>query len=420
VTSAAAKLGASPLIAIRGLTKLYPMGDTVVRALDGVDLAIRQGEFIAITGASGSGKSTMMHLLGCLDRPTAGRYVLDGADVGRMSDRELAAVRNRKIGFVFQTFNLIQRTSAAENVAVPLFYARETRLRDRAINALERVGLGARYSHQPNELSGGERQRVAIARAIVNNPVLLMADEPTGNLDTRTGEQIMEIFHDLNSQGVTIVMVTHEHEVAMQAQRIVHMRDGKIISDRLTADIRAEMGISPSHADAPQPATAPAQVAPFDYAAPEPAATADPDTAGLDLPPQMAPGVNAGFWCSFVGLLLLLTTVGIQIGLQIAYAEKLAEIQAAAQAGQQVMPPVTVIALGLATVALTLASVVLSVIGIVICTGARKRARAKVGNWIGLRKARVGQVIGWISVGVPLAGIAYSLIQLVIKVNSQV
>ena len=226
-----------PLIEIRDLAKTYQMGSVTVRALNGVDLDIDQGEFIAITGASGSGKSTMMHLLGCLDRPSRGRYLLDGQDVSRMNDGELALIRNKRIGFVFQTFNLIQRTSAVENVAVPLFYARRTNTRAMARRALERVGLDHRATHNPNELSGGERQRVAIARAIVNDPLLLLADEPTGNLDSRTGEQIMGIFHDLNAQGVTIILVTHEPDVAMQARRVVQMRDGKILRDAPTGEV---------------------------------------------------------------------------------------------------------------------------------------------------------------------------------------
>jgi putative ABC transport system ATP-binding protein len=228
------------LIRTVGLTKTYPMGTTLVRALNGVDLEIAGGEFVAITGASGSGKSTMMHLLGCLDRPTSGKFFLQDRDVSRLSDRALAEVRNQQIGFVFQTFNLINRTSAIENVAIPLFYARQASTRDRAIRALERVGLGPRAFHKPNELSGGERQRVAIARAIVNDPLILLADEPTGNLDTRTGEQIMGIFRDLNAQGVTVILVTHEQEIAVQARRIVQMRDGQIMRDVPTAELLAE------------------------------------------------------------------------------------------------------------------------------------------------------------------------------------
>ena len=226
------------LIEVRDLKKLYPMGGTLVRALDGVDLDIEQGEFIAITGASGSGKSTIMHLLGCLDRPTSGQYRFNGRDVSGLSDRQLADTRNRQIGFIFQTFNLINRISALDNVAVPLFYARKTNTRAQALKALERVGLAQRATHKSNELSGGERQRVAIARSIVNDPPLLLADEPTGNLDSRTGQQIIEVFRALNEQGVTIVLVTHEYDVAIHARRIVQMRDGKIVSDMLTKDLQ--------------------------------------------------------------------------------------------------------------------------------------------------------------------------------------
>jgi len=231
------------LIEVKGLTKLYRMGDSVVRALDGVDLTIERGEFVAITGASGSGKSTIMHLIGGLDRPTSGRFLFDGRDFSDLSDRQLANMRNRQIGFVFQTFNLINRITALDNVAVPLFYARRANTHGPALRALERVGLAHRAHHHSNELSGGERQRVAIARAIVNDPPLLLADEPTGNLDSRTGQQIMEIFRELNRQGVTIVLVTHEHEVAVQARRIVQMRDGKIVADRLTSEMQSQAGL---------------------------------------------------------------------------------------------------------------------------------------------------------------------------------
>ncbi len=231
-----------PLIQIRALAKHYEMGTTVVRALDGVDLDVYSGEMISITGASGSGKSTLMHLLGCLDRPSAGEYWLDGDLVSHMTDRQLAIVRNSKIGFVFQTFNLIQRTSAVDNVAVPLFYARRTRTREPSLKALERVGLAGRAHHTPAELSGGERQRVAIARAIVNEPKILLADEPTGNLDSRTGRQIMDIFHELNRSGVTIILVTHEMSVAVQAQRVVRMKDGKKVEDReVDSTFRSEL-----------------------------------------------------------------------------------------------------------------------------------------------------------------------------------
>ncbi len=221
------------MIELRQLRKLYKMGDSIVHALDGADLDIGAGEFVSLTGASGSGKSTMMHLIGCLDRPTSGTYKLDGLAVNRMSDRQLAMVRNHHIGFVFQTFNLINRTSAVDNVAVPLIYSRKTSTRAAAMAALDKVGLTPRASHKPSELSGGERQRVAIARAIVNEPKLILADEPTGNLDTRTGEQIMAIFHQLHAAGTTIILVTHEMDVAAQAKRIIRMRDGKIVADEM-------------------------------------------------------------------------------------------------------------------------------------------------------------------------------------------
>lgn len=222
----------SDIIRIVELTKHYQMGESIVHALDGVDLAVSAGDFVSITGASGSGKSTMMHLIGCLDRPTSGRYELAGQRVDKLRDSRLAQIRNKHIGFVFQTFNLINRTSALDNVSVPLIYARASGARTKAMKALERVGLAHRASHKPSELSGGERQRVAIARALVNEPPLLLADEPTGNLDSRTGEQIMELFHDLHAAGVTIVLVTHEMAVAAQANRVVQMRDGKVLHDR--------------------------------------------------------------------------------------------------------------------------------------------------------------------------------------------
>ncbi len=219
------------MIKLQDVTKIYPMGKSEVRALDGVSIQIERGEFVSIVGPSGSGKSTMMHVVGCLDRPTSGAYQFDGALVSGMNDRQLARIRNRSIGFVFQTFNLIGRATAADNVAMPLLYARKTRTRRQAMKALEKVGLAERAKHAPGELSGGERQRVAVARAIVNSPSLLLADEPTGNLDSRTGAQIMELFHELHAGGATVVLVTHEQTIAEQAQRIVRLLDGKIIED---------------------------------------------------------------------------------------------------------------------------------------------------------------------------------------------
>ncbi len=225
------------LIEIRGLKRYYTMGSEVVRALDGVDLDVEEGEYLAIMGPSGSGKSTLMNLIGCLDTPTAGRYLLAGREVSGMDDAELARVRNREIGFVFQTFNLLPRTSALANVELPLVYARVPRAerRRRAREALERVGLGDRLHHQPNELSGGQRQRVAIARALVNRPSILLADEPTGNLDSHTSAEIMELFAELNRAGHTIVLVTHEPDIAAHARRVVRLLDGRVVEDRRVA-----------------------------------------------------------------------------------------------------------------------------------------------------------------------------------------
>ncbi len=202
-----------------------------MHALRGVSLSVSQGEFVSITGASGSGKSTMMGILGCLDKPTSGQYYFDGQPVSEFSERQLAHIRNQSLGFVFQMFNLLPRSSAIENVSVPLFYARKTKYYDASLKALEMVGLANRATHKPAELSGGERQRIAIARAIVNNPKVLLADEPTGNLDSHIGAQIMMIFHELNKRGVTIILVTHEPDIAVQAERIIKMRDGKILDD---------------------------------------------------------------------------------------------------------------------------------------------------------------------------------------------
>lgn len=223
----------SNVIDIKGLTKTYVMGQTKVRALQGIDLEIETNEYVALMGPSGSGKSTLMNLLGCLDTPTDGRYLLDGKDVSRMDDTELANIRNEKIGFVFQTFNLLPRQTTLENVALPLVYAGISRKQrqDRAAEVLESVGLGDRLDHRPNELSGGQRQRVAIARALVNSPSIILADEPTGNLDTRTSIEIMGIFEEIQGRGNTVILVTHEPDIAEHAHRIVRLRDGEVESD---------------------------------------------------------------------------------------------------------------------------------------------------------------------------------------------
>jgi putative ABC transport system ATP-binding protein len=216
------------------MTKTFQMGDVAVHALRGIDLEVKEGEFVAIMGASGSGKSTLMNLIGCLDMPTSGEYYLDGKSVSRMSRNEYADIRNQKIGFVFQGFNLLPRTSALENVELPLFYDRIRRIKNpgrAAMEALQRVGLGDRMDHEPNQMSGGEQQRVAIARALVNQPAILLADEPTGNLDTKTSIDIISVFQELNDQGITIILVTHERDISQYAKRIVEMRDGHIRRD---------------------------------------------------------------------------------------------------------------------------------------------------------------------------------------------
>jgi putative ABC transport system ATP-binding protein len=245
------------LIDVRGVRKIYQVGSQEVRALDGVDLQIHSGEYVAIMGASGSGKSTLMNLLGCLDTPSEGSYRLAGIAVEGLHDEELAKVRNREIGFVFQTFHLLPRTSALANVELPLVYARMARgpRRERAAQAIEEVGLGDRSHHTPNELSGGQRQRVAIARALVNQPAILLADEPTGNLDSATSAEIMELFDRLAHDGKTVILVTHEDDIAAHAQRVIMMRDGKIISDRQQAGSPAARTAIPQAQSSPSSAT---------------------------------------------------------------------------------------------------------------------------------------------------------------------
>lgn len=228
-----------PLITIKDIGRKYVIGAETIHALKSVSLSINKGEFVALMGPSGSGKSTLMNILGCLDTPTKGEYILNGINVSHMTENDLAEVRNAEIGFVFQTFNLLPRNSALENVALPLVYAgvsKEQRL-ERAKNTLENVGLGNRVDHKPNELSGGQRQRVAVARALINNPSIILADEPTGNLDTKTSIEIMGLIEDIHDKGNTIILVTHEEDIALHAHRIVRMRDGLIENDYVNTDI---------------------------------------------------------------------------------------------------------------------------------------------------------------------------------------
>ena len=220
------------IIALRQVSKIYRIGEVEIPALNDVSLEIERGAFVAIMGASGSGKSTLLNVLGCLDRPTAGQYFLDDAETSRLSSEALAGVRNRKIGFVFQNFNLLARTTALENVELPLFYGpwmSGAAKRKKARALLERVGLGDRFHHHPSQLSGGQQQRVAIARALINDPPLVLADEPTGNLDSKSGTEIMAVFEQLNAEGITVVMVTHEDDIARYARRVIHMRDGRMV-----------------------------------------------------------------------------------------------------------------------------------------------------------------------------------------------
>ncbi|MCC7418082.1 MAG: ABC transporter ATP-binding protein [Acidobacteria bacterium] len=233
----------APVIAVKQLTKTYVVGEVEVRALRGVTLEIARGELLSVTGASGSGKSTFMHIIGCLDRPSSGDYVLDGHDVSRLSRDQLAAIRNRKIGFVFQGFNLLPRTSAIDNVELPLLYGgsglKAGERRERARRVLDAVGLASRAHHHPNQLSGGQQQRVAIARALINEPSILLADEPTGNLDTRTSIEVMEIFQRLNRErGITVLLITHEPDIAEYATRTVQFRDGVVVADHAVRNRR--------------------------------------------------------------------------------------------------------------------------------------------------------------------------------------
>ncbi|WPV02746.1 ABC transporter ATP-binding protein [Mucilaginibacter sp. cycad4] len=231
---------AKPLITIKDIGRKYVIGAEVIHALKSVSLSINKGEFVALMGPSGSGKSTLMNILGCLDTPTKGQYILNGIDVSHMTDSQLAEVRNSEIGFVFQTFNLLPRNTALDNVALPLIYAgiNKEKRKERASNALKNVGLGNRMDHKPNELSGGQRQRVAVARALINDPSIILADEPTGNLDTKTSIEIMGLIEDIHAKGNTIILVTHEEDIAMHAHRIVRMRDGLIENDYANTNVQ--------------------------------------------------------------------------------------------------------------------------------------------------------------------------------------
>ena len=417
------------LIELKGLTKFYRMGDSIVRALDGVDLSIDRGEFVAITGASGSGKSTMMHLLGCLDRPTAGTYRFDHRNVSEMSDRDLAQVRNKRIGFVFQTFNLINRTSALENVGVPLFYARSANTNAPARAALERVGLDARAHHTPAELSGGERQRVAIARAIVNDPLLILADEPTGNLDSKTGEQIMGIFRSLNEQGVTVILVTHEQDVALQAKRVVQMRDGKIVMDRPSSEIRAELGLSDSddvaHVKATLFAGVEEKIDPASAPTPAPAKrdSDEVDTIGHALPEgvtaqaRMADGAIATLWLGIVSLVFLLMGVaGVAIVAVVASGLDMTQFQATAGRAPKVPPPALYFG-GLLFLGSWALSAIIGLIAVFWGRSVLAHIRTQPGVWRGRKRARAGVIMGLIGAAIPAVLTLLVILAMVIRAS---
>ena len=394
-----------PLIQITGLTKLYRMGDSIVHALDGVDLELERGEFVAITGPSGSGKSTIMHLVGCLDRPTAGEYLLDGRSVGEMSDRELARIRNQDIGFVFQTFNLINRTSALENVGIPLFYSRTTSTRGPARRALERVGLTPRSTHTPAELSGGERQRVAIARAIVNDPLLLLADEPTGNLDTRTGEQIMEIFRSLNEQGVTIVLVTHERDVAMQTKRIVQMLDGKIVLDRPTNDMQGDAATTPSARPAEIPSFQQGSRPEVHSATPETPPDGEPSVTapGVEMRPRLAGGANGALGCALAAPVFLVLAFVAGVVLSRMRVDP-------SEIGPNNPPPPGLLLLALLMSLCFLLAIVAGFVGVFWGRAVLRRIRTVPGAWIGKRRALIALICGLGTVLIPLALLAKNII----------
>jgi len=415
------------LIQIKGLTKYYRMGDSIVHALDGVDLEIERGEFIAVTGASGSGKSTIMHLLGCLDRPTAGEYHLNGRNVSQMSDRELAAVRNQDIGFVFQTFNLINRTSALDNVGVPLFYARTTNTRAPARRALERVGLTGRITHTPSELSGGERQRVAIARAIVNDPVIVFADEPTGNLDTRTGEQIMEVFRSLNEQGVTIVLVTHESDVAMQTKRIVHMSDGKITMDKPASEIEASVlgvsnlsqNIKSTHKPVATPivsvitdaAPVATQAVPEAVAVAKPATVSEPKAISEEqMTARFASGANAVLAS---GILTPVLLAGGMIG-----GVLLKNIFGDQKFSPENPPPPEVAVYGLLLTLSLLLSIISGFVSVFWGRAVRRRIRSVPGRWIGGKRVLTGMICGGGTLALLGAMIAINIVAWMMKAKT--